>query len=251
MDEGLFAFEEDDDYQTSNDEYGDETENQQWERCNMMPANQDEPTSSDIPADQFLSKLDLPNGPTFKIFISTNDDSTQQGFDISKDLLCTHSTFFNCAFNGPFKRSHPQEMHLPETPLSTFQLLVQFLYTNTFTFPTRITSPHEKLTLYLLFFATCHQLHITGLSLIITRFKSLVKWCSERGQFPTRLHMELAMDLPAVMRRGAWPSRRAWCQALMEESADFAADLFRAYTRAVRGALGAHYHCGSAYDEGI
>ncbi|KAB8302826.1 hypothetical protein EYC80_006169 [Monilinia laxa] len=55
MDEGLFAFEEDDDYQTSNDEYGDETENQQWERCNMMQANQDEPASSDIPADQFLN----------------------------------------------------------------------------------------------------------------------------------------------------------------------------------------------------
>lgn len=29
-------------------------------------------------------------------------------------------------------------------------------------------------------------------------------------------------------------------EGLVEESADFAADLFRAYTRAVRGALGAH-----------
>ncbi|KAA8576328.1 hypothetical protein EYC84_006462 [Monilinia fructicola] len=54
MDEELFAFEEDEDYQTSNDESGDEIGRQQWEGCNTMQANQDEPAPGDIPADQFL-----------------------------------------------------------------------------------------------------------------------------------------------------------------------------------------------------
>ncbi|KAB8302827.1 hypothetical protein EYC80_006169 [Monilinia laxa] len=72
--------------------------------------------------------------------------------------------------------------------------------------------------------------------------------------------MELAMDLPrshearrvavaaCVVPYAYSVTKSSTCygralfhlEALVEESADFAADLFRAYTRAVRGALGAH-----------
>ncbi|QSZ28645.1 hypothetical protein DSL72_003144 [Monilinia vaccinii-corymbosi] len=262
MDEGVFAFEsdDDDDYQTSNGKYGDETENKPWERRNVRQVNPEERTFSEIPADQFLSKTSLFSGPTVKIFISTQGGSKQQGFNLSKALLCARSTFFDRAFNGSFKEAASQEMHLSETPLSIFQLVVQFLYTNSFVFPTSVTDANEKLNLYLCFFKTCHQLHITGLAVIISRFKKLLKWRSERGEFPHRFHMEHAMDLPVghEARRSAVAAcvipyaysmtKSSTCygralfhlESLVEESSDFAADLLRAYTKAVRGSLGAH-----------
>ncbi|KAF7867389.1 hypothetical protein EAF04_005472 [Stromatinia cepivora] len=269
MEDEMFHFEEDDEYPTSNDEYSDEIENQPWDRRNRRKgnANSEDQALRDIPADLFLSKIDLSSGPTVKIFLSSANSSKQQqqqALILPKTLLCTRSAFFNHAFNGNgiIKEgiSLSQELHLPETPLPIFELVVQFLSTDSFTFPISITSSSEKLTLYLHFFTTCHKLHIHNLTPITTRFKTLLKNSSARGEFPSRSHMQFAITLPpshearklciaaCVKPYACSITKSSTCygralfhlEGYVEESDEFAAELLRAYTKAVRGALGAH-----------
>ncbi|KAI9650154.1 hypothetical protein NHQ30_000167 [Ciborinia camelliae] len=260
MDEGFFHFEDDDNYQASNDEYGDETENEPWEKHNRKQTNSEEQDFRDIPADQFLSKIDIFSGPTVKIFVSSIGSSKKQVLHLPKALLCQRSTFFDRTFNGGFKEAVSQEINLPEISISVFQLIVQYLYSGSFTFPISVVDSDEKLSLYLCFFKACDQFNISGLTAIVFRFRSLLKWCSERGEFPDRFHMKHAMDLPAghearklavaacVKPYACSITKSSTCygralfhlESYVDESTDFAADLFRAYTKAVRGTLGAH-----------
>ncbi|ESZ92178.1 hypothetical protein SBOR_7435 [Sclerotinia borealis F-4128] len=294
MDDGLFAFEhddhdDDDAYETSDDDnyYSDETESQAWQKRNRKQMIiSDEQVFENLPADQFLSKIDISSGPTVKIFVRSLGSSKLQALTLPKDLLCSHSPFFDHAFNCQ-TQSHDavsQEMSLPEISLITFQLIVQFLCTNTFVFPTTITSPHEKLTLYLLFFQSCARFTIS-LTLtsphhhhphphhphhhpptpqihnpILTHFKQHLQHSSTHGIFPHQSHMQLAITLPTIheARRLAiaacvkpyayslTKSSTCYGRALfhlegyVQESTEFAAELMRAYTKAVRGALGNH-----------
>ncbi|KAF7913768.1 uncharacterized protein EAF01_000174 [Botrytis porri] len=273
MDNEVFHFEEDDDddYQTSNDEYSDENENENepWATRSRRSTNPEEQASREIPADQFLSKINLLPGLTVKIVVNSMNGS-KQTLILPKSLLCTRSPFFQLAFNGPSTEcpstspspspSQPQELHLPETSLAEFELVIQFLSTDTFIFPHSITDSSEKLTLYLLFFKCCHQFSIVSLSPLIHRFRNFLRWCSARGEFPNRSHMQLAISLPAshearklavaacVKPYACSITKSSTCygralfhlEKYVEEETQFAADLFRAYTKAVRGALGTH-----------
>ncbi|KAF7958511.1 hypothetical protein EAE96_002054 [Botrytis aclada] len=263
MDNEVFHFEDDDDddYQTSNDEYSDENINEPWETRSRRSTNPEDQASREIPADQFLSKINPHTGPTVKIVVNSMNGS-KQNLILPKNLLCARSSFFHLAFNGTPKDSPSQspELHLPETSMAEFELVIQFLSTNTFTFPNTVIESHEKLTLYLLFFKSCHQFSITGLSPIITRFRNFLRWCSARGEFPDRFHMQIAISLPAshearklavaacVKPYACSITKSSTCygralfhlEKYVEEETQFAADLFRAYTKAVRGALGTH-----------
>ncbi|TGO06982.1 hypothetical protein BTUL_0363g00010 [Botrytis tulipae] len=261
MDNEVFHFEDDDDnYQTSNDEYSDENENEPWETRSRRSTNPEDQASSESPADQFLSKINL-TGPTIKIVVNSINDS-KQSLTLPKSLLCTRSPFFHLAFNGTLKESasQSQELQLLETSIAEFELVIQFLSTDTFTFPNTVIDSHEKLTLYLLFFKSCNQFSITGLSPIIIRFRNFLRWCSARGEFPARSHMQIAISLPAshearklavaacVKPYACSITKSITCygralfhlEKYVEEETQFAADLFRAYTKAVRGALGTH-----------
>ncbi|CAD6448060.1 be7a20b7-18c1-4359-8ea4-7f6e6637e248 [Sclerotinia trifoliorum] len=281
MEDEMFHFEEDDDeYQTSDDEYSDEFESQPWDRSNRRNriAKSEEQALRDIPADVFLSTIDLSSGPTVKIFLGAAGDGLklqeqqqqQQALILPKTLLCTHSAFFNQAFNGngngnedmKESLSLPQELHLPGTSLTVFQLIIQFLSTNTFTFPLTITSPSEKQTLYLHFFTLYQTLHIRTppLTPILTHFKTHLRHSSIQGKFPSRTDIQKALQLPrshearklciaACVKPYAYSiTKSSTCygralfhlEGLMEESDEFAAELVRGYTKAVRGALGAH-----------
>ncbi|KAF7906090.1 hypothetical protein EAF00_000369 [Botryotinia globosa] len=261
MDNDVFHFEDDNDdddnYQTSNDEYSDENENEPWETRSRRSTNPEDQASREFPADQFLSKINLLTGPTVKIVVNSINDS-KQTLTLPKSLLCTRSPFFN----GTLKESasQSQELQLPETSIAEFELVIQFLSTDTFTFPNTVIDSHEKLTLYLLFFKSCNQFSITGLSPIIIRFRNFLRWCSARGEFPARSHMQIAISLPAshearklavaacVKPYACSITKSSTCygralfhlEKYVEEETQFAADLFRAYTKAVRGALGTH-----------
>ncbi|KAK6614464.1 hypothetical protein H4I96_00785 [Botrytis cinerea] len=260
MDNEVFHFEDDDyDYQSSNDEYSDELESEPWENRSRRSTNPEEQVPRATPADQFLSKINLLAGPTVKIVVNSMNGS-KQTLTVPKNLLCTRSSFFHHAFNGTFKESVSQELQLPETSIAEFELVIQFLSTDTFTFPSTVIESHEKLTLYLLFFKSCHQFSITGLSPIIIRFRNFLRWCSARGEFPDRFHMQIAISLPAshearklavaacVKPYACSITKSSTCygramfhlEKYVEEETEFAADLFRAYTKAVRGALGTH-----------
>ncbi|KAK6615235.1 hypothetical protein H4I95_00387 [Botrytis cinerea] len=260
MDNEVFHFEDDDyDYQSSNDEYSDELESEPWENRSRRSTNPEEQASRATPADQFLSKINLLTGPTVKIVVNSMNGS-KQTLTVPKNLLCTRSSFFHHAFNGTFKESVSQELQLPETSIAEFELVIQFLSTDTFTFPSTVIDSHEKLTLYLLFFKSCHQFSIIGLSPIIIRFRNFLRWCSARGEFPDRFHMQIAISLPAshearklavaacVKPYACSVTKSSTCygramfhlEKYVEEETEFAADLFRAYTKAVRGALGTH-----------
>ncbi|KAJ8070419.1 hypothetical protein OCU04_000793 [Sclerotinia nivalis] len=216
------------------------------------------------------SNIDLSSGPTVKIFLGSGNGSKQQALIVPKTLLCARSAFFNHAFNGNGNDNGndnakeslplPQELHLPETPLTVFQLIIQFLSTNSFTFPTSIASPSEKQTLYLHFFTCCHEFSIQNLTPIISLFKTHLKNSSVRGEFPSRVHIQNALSLPrshearklciaaCVKPYACSITKSSTCygralfhlEGLMEESDEFAAELVRGYTKAVRGALGTH-----------
>ncbi|KAF7919535.1 uncharacterized protein EAE98_009375 [Botrytis deweyae] len=262
MDNEVFHFEDDDDdYQTSNDEYSDENENEPWETRSRRSTNPEEQTCREIPADQFLSKINVLTEPTVKIVVNSMNGS-KQTLMLPKSLLCTRSPFFHLAFNAPLRESasQSQELHLPETSIAEFELVIQFLSTDAFTFPHTVIDSQEKLTLYLLFFQSCHRFSITGLSPIIIRFRNFLRWCSARGEFPDSFHMQLAISLPpshearklavaaCVKPYACSITKSSTCygralfhlEKYVEEETQFAADLFRAYTKAVRGALGTH-----------
>ncbi|PVH88238.1 hypothetical protein DL98DRAFT_565906 [Cadophora sp. DSE1049] len=76
----------------------------------------------DLPPDQFLKHAALWQSPPVSIMV--------HGIEVKvpKDLLCYNSSYFNSAFNGPFKEGEEQKLDFHDCSADTFQMAVQWIY---------------------------------------------------------------------------------------------------------------------------
>ncbi|CZR50744.1 uncharacterized protein PAC_00618 [Phialocephala subalpina] len=87
----------------------------------------DKPLLRDLPANQFLNKLNLFKSPEAVVSVQGKD------FTLPKALLCYNSPYFDRAFNGAFKEAAEQKLSMQGCSTDTFALLTQWLYTSQIT----------------------------------------------------------------------------------------------------------------------
>ncbi|KAL8895298.1 MAG: hypothetical protein Q9192_003725 [Flavoplaca navasiana] len=76
-------------------------------------------------------------------------------FVIHKGFICTHSKFFDAAFNRSFREETTQSVHLPEDDPKIFDVIHKFLYTGL------LTIPHEGED-SILSFSECLGVYVMG-----------------------------------------------------------------------------------------
>jgi len=212
----------------------------------------------DLPVDEFSSKLQLFQGPNVTVYVG----QTKETFQLPKQLLCYHSPYFDVAFNGGFKEAAEQSIHLQETSIEAFQVVIQFIYTGQIIFSTSMTGWEDHLTLLLKFLKTADEIALIGdFEAVFAKVKEILMTVKH----PLRLHVEKAMELPTghtarkfVVDACVLPYARHLHEnapvyhrrgvrlphipeavldpdlvQMLEESDAFAAELFRAYTKSV------------------
>ncbi|KAM3089048.1 hypothetical protein ACMFMG_000667 [Clarireedia jacksonii] len=145
-----------------------------------------------LPADEFVSKMELLKGPEVKIIVVP----TKKAFSLHKRLLCISSSYFDRAFNGGFLESKTQEIHLEDMSIQSFELVVQFLYTGSITLFSSVNTWDGRVTHLLQFFGACDRFDIPTSKLIVDQLKDVLL-SIPRNAYPSRSHIKEVADLPA------------------------------------------------------
>lgn len=81
------------------------------------------------------SLTNLYHGPTVTIHVGTG--CTKKTYTLAKLLLCHQSSYFRAVFTGGFKEEHEQTLDLDDVDPEIFNMVVQWLYTETLYEPSK------------------------------------------------------------------------------------------------------------------
>lgn len=84
------------------------------------------------------SKIQYFSGPEVTVRVCGRD------FILPKSLLCYNSTFFDRAFNGPWKEGVEQEITLSSASVEAFEMVVQWMYTSNAVIPKPRLEPQPQ-----------------------------------------------------------------------------------------------------------
>jgi hypothetical protein len=101
-------------------------------------------------------RIKLFQGPLVTVFVGPDETA----FEISKNLLCFNSPFFDASFNGRFKEATEGKLYMAEDSDEVFGMFSQWIHTGTVTLAGK--TPKQQLDLYLGFLKLADKVDLLG-----------------------------------------------------------------------------------------
>ncbi|KAJ5586942.1 uncharacterized protein N7459_002707 [Penicillium hispanicum] len=199
------------------------------------------------------SILSLYHGPQVKIRIA----SAEREFIVSRELLCTQSTYFAKLFEGGFSEAQTQSATLEEIPgvvsVRSLGMLLQWLYTGQFHFDAELVSEEDEISAMIEFVRLADMCNVSGMETTVANKikENIADWSTSYLRFDGELYGEPEMNtknltdqhiISALHLPKKHPVRRLLAEAsvegylrfdswkfedLAEDHPDYAADLLR------------------------